>query len=349
MATDSSSILSKLQNQLKNVPIVYRLLVGNSIIAFSAVAGTLLTHEYTQIPETTLIAFFAIIGFFTIFLFNYFTIQISLRSLAELQLTIDQINLDNPSLPESIVLDTDPDLRPLADSINAMLVRLERSNRQLRALSERATHAQEEERRRIARNLHDDTSQSLSSLIISLERLESDLPPDAVELKPRLIQARQITTRTLEDLRNIIYDLRPTMLDDLGLIPAVRWFARTTLEGSGIQVTFQTSEEPLRLPGNLETELFRIAQEGVNNIFRHSNADHVIIRLSQEPDHICLEMEDDGSGFDVERTADTALSQKRLGLLGIKERAALVGGSVLIDSQPGKGTLLQVCIPCTKS
>lgn len=336
-----------LQNQFKRVPIVYRLLLGNSIIAISAIVGTFLIHQYTQIPESTLIAFCAIIGFVAIFLFNYFTVQISLRSLGELKHTIDQINLDDLSLPESIVLDTDPDLKPLADSINAMLIRLERSNRQLRALSERATHAQEEERRRIARNLHDDTSQSLSSIIISLERLEGDLPPDAANLKPRVIQARQITTRTLEDLRNIIYDLRPTMLDDLGLIPAVRWFARSTLESSGIQVTFQIPEEPLRLPEHLETELFRIAQEGVNNIFRHSNADQVIIRLFQEPDHICLEMEDNGSGFDVEHTVDTALTQKRLGLLGIKERATLVGGDVLINSQPGKGTILQVCIPCT--
>lgn len=342
------TFLHRMQTLLKQVPIVYRLLVGNTLIAAGAVIGMMLAHQYTSVSDTLLIAIFAFLGLILIFIFNYVTIRISLSSLGELQRTIDQVNLEKPVMPNSIVLETDPDLQPLAEAINSMLNRLEHHTQELRALSERATHAQEEERKRIARNLHDETSQSLSMLVINLEKLESDLPAEAASLRPRLRQAHQLATRTLDDLRKIIYDLRPTMLDDLGLVSAVRWYTRSVLEESGMHVSFDLPENHLRMPEHLETELFRIAQEGVNNIARHANATRVVIRLSQTPDFVCLEMEDNGSGFDVAESANTALTEKRLGLLGIQERATLVGGQISIDSQPGQGTLLRVCVPCLK-
>jgi two-component system sensor histidine kinase UhpB len=342
----TTSVLTQIQTRLKRVPIVYRLLVGNSMIAILSVMGAFLLHRYTSIPENTLVVVFALAGFGIVFGFNYFTIRVSLSSLNDLRQTLDQINLDQPTLPETIVLETDPDLQPLAASINAMLVRLERHRQQLRALSERATSAQEEERRRIARNLHDDTSQSLSSLIINLERLEGELPQQAAHLKPALQQARRVATQTLDELRNIIFDLRPAMLDDLGLVPAVRWYARTKLGEMGIRVDFQIPDESLRLPAHLETELFRMAQEGLNNIARHAQAQRVIVRLTRAPDFVCLELEDDGRGFDVVQASGQALPSKRLGLLGIQERVSLVGGDLTITSSPGEGTLLRVCIPC---
>jgi two-component system sensor histidine kinase UhpB len=343
-----TSSLHRMQTILKRVPIVYRLLVGNTLIAVGAVAGMMLAHEYTLFSDTLLVAIFAFLGLILIFIFNYLTIRVSLSSLGDLQRTIDQVNLEKPVLPNSIILEADPDLQPLAEAINRMLNRLEHHNQELRALSERATHAQEDERKRIARNLHDETSQSLSMLAINLEKLENDLPPEAAALRPRLRHAYQLATRTLDDLRKIIYDLRPTMLDDLGLVSAVRWYARTILEESGMHVSFDLPENHLRMPEHLETELFRMAQEGVNNIARHANATQVVIRLSQAPDFVCLEMEDNGSGFDVAETANTALTEKRLGLLGIQERATLVGGQISIDSKLGQGTLLRVCVPCQK-
>lgn len=334
-----------MQTLLKRVPIVYRLLVGNTLIAAAAVMGLMLAHEYTLVSDTLLVAIFAFLALVLIYIFNYITIRISLSSLDDLQGTIDQVNLDKSVMPSSISLKSDPDLQPLAESINSMLKRLEHHTQELRALSERATHAQEEERKRIARNLHDETSQSLSMLVINLEKLESELPTEAASLRPRLRQAHTLATRTLDDLRKIIYDLRPTMLDDLGLVSAVRWYARSVLEESGMQVSLDLPDNHMRLPEHLETELFRIAQEGVNNIARHANATQVVIRLSQAPNFVCLEMEDNGSGFDVAETANSALTEKRLGLLGIQERAALVGGEISIHSQPGQGTLLRICVP----
>lgn len=336
---------SGLLTTLRKVPIVYRLFLGNTVLAALIAGAALLVHEAFPGSEVLLVLVFSGIGFLLLFAFNYLTIQISLASLQDLQHTIDQVSLENPFLPDGIVLETDPDLQPLAHSINAMLVRLEHSRRELRALSERATHAQEEERRRIARNLHDETSQALSSLIISLEQIENALPADASHLRPRLRKSLELANRTLEDLRNIIYDLRPTMLDDLGLIPAIRWYARSTLEESGILLEFDFPEQPVRLPEHIETELFRIIQEGINNIRHHAQATRVILRLDCQPEYMFLELEDDGSGFDVPKTASTALLSKRLGLLGIQERAALLGGEIQVESHPGAGTRMRVSLP----
>lgn len=339
------NLLSRLRIDLQKVPIVYRLFIGNTVLAAAIVAAALLAHEYYPENETLLVLVSAGAGFLLLFFFNYLTIRISLAALKDLQQTIDEVSLEHPVLPEEIVLETDPDLQPLAQSINDMLTRLERSRRELRALSERATHAQEEERRRIARNLHDETSQALSSLIISLEQMENSLPAESAHLRPRLRKAHELADRTLEDLRNIIYDLRPTMLDDLGLVSAIRWYARSTLEESGILVEFDLPDQPVGLPEHLETELFRIAQEGINNILRHSQASQVLVRLQREERYVCLELEDNGRGFDVADTADTALLNKRLGLLGIQERAALLGGEIQVQSTPGAGTRLQVLAP----
>jgi two-component system, NarL family, sensor histidine kinase UhpB len=339
-------MLLKIQKSLNRVPIFYRLLVGNTTILVITTTSAILAVKYfRQVSIWVWILIFSIIGFSLVFILNYATIRISFRSLYGLINTLDQVSFEKTSLPARIILETDPDIQPLAESINAMLERLEHTTKQLRALSERATNAQETERKRIARNLHDDTSQALSTLIISLERLENDLPPDAQNLIERCRQARLVATRTLEDLRKIIYDLRPTMLDDLGLVPAMRWYARSIFEEAGIRVQFEIPQENLRLPDQLETELFRIIQEGVNNIARHSNARWVKIRMVQKSDHVLLELEDNGSGFDVKKTASTAVQNKRLGLIGIQERAALVGGEVSIHSEPDMGTLLQIKIP----
>jgi len=235
----------------------------------------------------------------------------------------------------------------LAAAIGSMLDRLEGRALQLRALSERAINAQEEERKRIARQLHDETTQSLSTLIINLERLESAVAAGTSNgnLQSRLAAARQLATRSVEDLRKVIYDLRPTMLDDLGLVPAIRWYARSNLEEIGVQVMLDAPDEAMRLPSQLETTLFRIAQEAINNIVHHAEAKSVAISLRRDDGSICLGIDDDGRGFDVAKITGQALRLRRMGLLGIQERAELVGGEVTLDSVPGRGTRLRVLIP----
>jgi signal transduction histidine kinase len=252
------------------------------------------------------------------------------------------------ALPEPLLQYEDPEIHRLVIAINAMLSRLENRTLELQAISERAILAQEEERVRIARGLHDETAQSISMLIIHLEQIERLLPEGNPALQQRMIDVRQLATRLLEDLRKVIWNLRPSILDDLGLIPAIRWYARSNLGELGVQVNFGTEDESMRLPPHIETMLFRITQEAMSNILRHAEARVVDIWLGQKNDTVFLEIRDDGRGFDMEQISGQALSRKQLGLLGIQERVSLVGGDVKIDSAPGIGTRLYISVPIVR-
>ena len=332
-----------------HLSIVYRLLIGNSmVIVVSALLGTVLSvllgHSLNETgwgPLLLLAGFAIALGTAA----NYLIIKTALRPLHELRELVDRMQAG--SLDEQVRLpeDTDPDVGQLAAAINSVLDRLDGRTQQLHAISERLINVQEDERKRIARRLHDDTAQALSTLIISLERMESVLPAETPDLPRRLVNARKLATRTLEDLRNVIYGLRPTMLDDLGLAPAIRWQARSSLDEAGVRVKFDSMDETLRLPPQIETTLFRIAQEAISNIVRHAQAKSAAIALWREDDVACLWVEDDGCGFDPAQISNQALPMQRLGLLGIRERAELVGGNVTVDSAPGHGTRIEVHIP----
>ena len=320
------------------------------IIIGGAIAGTLLTHYLSTLPgEVYLrwILLLASVGIVTSLLVNYWIVKTTLRPLHELSEAVERAQAGRADIRDRVTADADPDISRLAGALGSMLDRLEGRALQLRALSERAINAQEEERKRIARQLHDETTQSLSTLIINLERLESAVAAGTSNgnLQGRLAAARQLATRSVEDLRKVIYDLRPTMLDDLGLVPAIRWYARSNLEEIGVQVMLDAPDEAMRLPSQLETTLFRIAQEAINNIVHHAEAKSVAISLRRDDGSICLGIDDDGRGFDVAKITGQALRLRRMGLLGIQERAELVGGEVTLDSVPGRGTRLRVLIP----
>jgi two-component system sensor histidine kinase UhpB len=331
--------------RLRRLSVFNRVLIGNSVvIVVGAVGGTLLTrHLVTHTPEDLwLIVAFAGLGILLSLVVNYAILRSALAPLRELRTAVDRVQAGQRSIDVTRFQDGDPDTGGLASAIHSMLARLEDDAHRLRALSERALNAQEDERRRIARGLHDDTGQALSTLIIHLEHIESSLPTENGDLRARLASSRDIATRTLEELRKLVYGLRPTMLDDLGLVPAIRWYARSSLEASGAKLNFEEAQEIGRLDPRLETALFRIAQEAVNNIVRHAQASTVRIALCLDSGDVCLQVEDDGRGFDVRRISEQALPQRRLGLLGMKERVDLVGGRMMVDSAPGRGTRLEV-------
>ncbi len=349
MVSSTSHRTSGLRQRLHRMSIVNRLLIGNSIVIIvSAVIGTLLSGHLDHIlSETGVGPIILSLGFGILLatVANYWVIKTALRPLQDLHEMVRRVQAESPDEQIRLPEDTNPDIRQLAATVNAMLDRLDTRTRQLRAISERLINAQEDERKRIARRLHDDTGQALSMLIMNLERMESLVPADASELQRRVTTARKLATRTLEDLRNVIYGLRPTMLDDLGLASAVRWYARSGLDEAGVQVKFDSLDEALRLPPQVETTLFRIAQEAISNIVRHAHAKSASIALWQEDGAACLWVEDDGCGFDLTCISTQALPLQHLGLLGMRERAELVGGEVMVDSAPGRGTRLEVHIP----
>ena len=212
-------------------------------------------------------------------------------------------------------------------------------------LLKRVIHAQEGERRRIAYELHDEIGQMLTAVEMSLQHLGRTVAPEDVELNTRLIRSRKLTEKTVTDLRRIIAALRPTVLDQLGLVAALNWIGEQLLLPQQIefQVVGDLNERPLT--NEIETTLFRIAQEALNNIARHSQAQTVTITVEQTSTEIMMRIEDDGQGFDPQAVEATPMNGRGMGLVGIRERAYMAGGRATVVSTIGKGTAVHVTIP----
>ena len=336
---------------LKRTPIFYRIAIGSAIIIIiGAILGTFLTHVLTDIAATLWhFVIFASIGVIISLILNFSIIRLSLQPLRELRQIVNRIQAGQAEVEQLTLDDTDPDIHQLSTALNSLISQLKKGNQQFRVLSERAISVQEDERKRIARSLHDDTGQSLSTLIINLERLEHQIPMDDSELVGRLSAIRQMAADSLECLRSIIYDLRPAILDDLGLLPAIRWYARANLEEAGIRVELDFPDELPSLPQPLTTTLFRVTQEGVNNIVRHSQAKKVRISLGAQENEVYLRIQDDGQGFNPTQIGNESIDTHHWGLIGIQERIELVGGSMSIISEPEQGTTLMVIAPLMRS
>jgi signal transduction histidine kinase len=204
--------------------------------------------------------------------------------------------------------------------------------------------AQESERQRIARELHDSTSQSLTSLLVGLQNLK--VAVNNPQCDRPIDELRQVVGGTLDDVRTLSWRLRPSALDDLGLVSALHHHIEDYQDRYGIQVDFFVRGLQGRLPPEMETSIYRIVQEGLTNIARYAQTGHASIILNHRQDAIRLIIEDNGIGFDPARVE---AHNRSLGLQGIRERAALFGGSLTIESQPGMGTSLFVEIPYADS
>lgn len=214
-----------------------------------------------------------------------------------------------------------------------------------RQLLRRAITAQEDERARLSRELHDEIGQVLTALEIGIERLIHVLPTDELEALEQLQKMRALTDQAIIDLRRMITALRPGVLDELGLIAALDWISAHMLSPLGVNVRLQVEGMDGRLPNEIETVLFRIAQEAMSNVVRHSQAKNLVIRLEKGSDQVTMTLSDDGQGLDLTRTTPASDSTRGLGLAGMRERASLVRGQVSIESSAGKGTTVQVIIP----
>ena len=209
------------------------------------------------------------------------------------------------------------------------------SQASLQDLSARLVRAQEEERRALSRELHDEVAQAFSAVLMEAENL-LDLDP-APEVRAHLDSIRGVAEKGMNEIRNMALLLRPSMLDDFGLLPALEWQAREIGKRTGLRVQV-VSEMPGELPEEHKTCVYRVVQEALNNCAHHAQASAVQVSVRHEAGQILVMVQDDGSGFDPERV-------RGLGLLGMEERARHLGGSFHIDSRPGRGTLLRVTLP----
>lgn len=233
-------------------------------------------------------------------------------------------------------------------SMKLLYEEVQHKERALSSLLEKVIGAQEEERRRIARGLHDETSQFLAALTINLEALAQSCKGSNDDARRKLENLKSQVVDTLENVHNLIVDLRSDYLEDLGLAGAVQWYAENRLSVLGIDFEFRIEGEERQLPGTMETALFRITQEAVTNIVKHAEADSALIRLEFGKDMVAAEISDDGRGFDAARVGHSGSPRPSFGLVGIRERVDILGGTLSIESSPGSGTRIRVEIPCGK-
>lgn len=221
---------------------------------------------------------------------------------------------------------------------------LQQSNKDLRDLSVRLLHVQDDERRRIARDLHDSTGQALTALKLELAGIERELAPRNPQLARRLVSSIETARQISDELRTISYLLHPPLLDELGLGSALRWYVDGFEKRSGINIHLELTMEGRLLP-ELETTLFRVVQECLINIHRHSGSPKASIRVSQSPRQITLEVEDEGRGISSEELADiNSGASLGVGLRGMRERIKDLGGEMEIVSS-GQGTKVKAIIP----
>lgn len=213
-----------------------------------------------------------------------------------------------------------------------------RAQAELKELSARLVQAQEEERRVISRELHDEVGQSLSALLMEAGNVAALVPAGSQELVPRLESIRRLAEGTMNVVRNMMLLLRPSMLDDFGLVPALQWQAREVTKRTGLRVHVSAEEVADDLPDEHRTCIYRVAQEALNNAARHAQAHAVHISVRQELERILLTVADDGHGFHPNGV-------RGFGILGMEERVNHLGGVFAIQSQPGRGTKLSIELP----
>ncbi|MFV1992060.1 MAG: ATP-binding protein, partial [Acidimicrobiales bacterium] len=231
----------------------------------------------------------------------------------------------------------------LETQVQERTAELDQLHRQRNRLMVKIVSEQEEQQRRVARDLHDDTSQVLVNLSVYLGGLAQSAEED--ETEQQLQQAKQMATDALEGLHRIVQDLRPRLLDDMGLQAAVRWHMRERLEGNGTVVDLQVEGHEMPLPPHVETSVYRIVQEAVNNIVRHTDATKAWLHIRWKPSELRVEIGDNGRGFVREEILTDYASGRGLGLLGMQERTELMGGVFTVQSEPGVGTQVTVRVP----
>jgi two-component system sensor histidine kinase UhpB len=333
-----------LQSQwLRRLPLLARILLVNSaIVALGAVVGTVVVvwhvRTYPNDFHYELIGVFLLCGIVLSGIVNYLALRVTLAPLDRIQSTVDAVRAGRRDVRADPGATGDERFERLADTFNRMLDLLDADAQQLHELSGAILQAQEDERQRVARELHDEAAQALTSLLVRIRLLERADDPLAARQHTR--ELRQLTADALEQVRRVALELRPTILDDLGLLAALEWRVDEFNAAGTARAALEANAHELRLPHAVELALFRVAQEALTNVARHAQATTVTIRLECAPGAIVLTIADDGCGF------DPTVTQGGLGLRGMRERLALVGGTLTISGAPGAGSCVTARVPC---
>jgi len=227
-----------------------------------------------------------------------------------------------------------------------LLKQVQQANERLKFLTRELINSQEEERKRISRELHDELGQALTAITLDLKIIERALDPETDQvIAQRISETRVIADEIDQKISELALDLRPSLLDDLGLIPTINWYVERYAKRAEVEIKLEVNDQEKRLSSEIETALYRIIQEALTNVARHARAKKVKLRLDQQPETVTLTIEDDGRGFDLDELQNTGSSPQGLGLTGMKDRLSLLGGRLDIQSKPGEGTRIEIEIP----
>ena len=319
------------------VPLLAKLAGANILIVLAALAGVA-AERWAIVPGTasTILA----MALAASLVVNLALVYVALRPLADLAAAMARVaagDLGARATPSALA---DRDMVRTGETLNALLDRLTEDRDRARRLAAQVISAQDEERARVARELHDSTAQILTAIMLQLgvAAQESTTP----EITSRIALLRELAAEALEDVRSLAHVMHPRVLDDLGLAAALEWLGRKlrTEQTIDVQVSADDMGEPL--PGALASVLYRVAQEATRNAIHHSGAPHIEVRLTRDAGSATLQVIDNGHGFDM---ADAEARRPGMGLFSMRERVALVNGTFTVVSAPQQGTRVTATVP----
>ena len=341
-----------LLSRLLAMPLFYKVLIANSVIVvLGALAGTTITlHVAHSRPQEglyiPLVCLFATIGLLLSTVLNGLLLNAAFRPLKSLRATARQVRQGDFSVRAHPSALADADMVELAQTLNSVLDDVEEYRNQVQALAGRVIYAQEEERRRIARELHDDTGQTLTLLLVRLKLLENGAGDEARQVE--IAELRALVSAAIDRVRRLALDLRPPALDHLGLAASLRSLVRQLKETTPLAISLELPEGQIALSSEQAIAVYRIIQEALTNILKHADARQAWVKLAQQNGQLTIQIQDDGRGFKplaLERGRKQDADGRGLGLFGMEERAHLAGGRVRVESKPGQGTTVLVTIP----
>lgn len=324
-----------------HMPFLYKFLLANSVMTalLAAVAAFVAVWHVEALPTDAhydLIPIFIVGGLAISLTVNYLVLRVILAPVERLETAVDDARNGKGPIPNTISLVSDARFDRLVAEIGEMQASLDKNAQQVRRLSQSVIYAQEEERKRIARELHDEAAQTLTSVLLYLKLLEKSSKSEDAQ---RLQNLRKLTAHALSEIRRLALELHPKILDEWGLEAALGQRVDEINTNGSMQVNFQIEGHIHgRLPRDLELTFYRVAQEALSNIVQHSYARCAQVTLRRDATWLTLEVEDDGIGFDCGLLPARQLPG--FGLAGIRERLTLVSGEFTIESRPGSGTRL---------
>jgi signal transduction histidine kinase len=338
VTTRPARLRSVLERVLR-VPLLGKLAGANLIIVVAALISVGVERRL-HLPGSAVSILGVALGLSLVV--NLALVYVALRPLNDLETAAARVSAGDMEARVTPSILADRHVARIGTTLNALLDRLTEDRARVRRLAAQVISAQDEERARVARELHDSTAQILTAVILQLGAAahESSSPP----LDARLATLRELASEALEEVRTLAHTMHPRVLDDLGLAAALEWLARQTCaqERLDVKVSVQDDYQPIAEP--LASVLYRVAQEALRNAARHAGASKVEILLQHRPGVASLEVSDNGRGFDVRRAEER---RPGMGLFSMRERVALVNGRLVVTSAPGRGTRVTATVPVT--